>query len=133
MDVGEAYPIHRGKIIPKSKLNQNDSNHVSKIKYLGYAFYRNKEKCRFRVHPKTIRKMKDRIRELTRKNKGWSNDYRRQKLAEYVRGWINYYKLADMKGRMTETDEWLRRRIRAMIAQLGYISMSGYYLKVCEN
>ena len=34
--------------------------------------------------------------------------------AEYVRGWINYYKLADMKGLMTETDEWLRRRIRAI-------------------
>ena len=58
--------------------------------------------------------MKGRIREITQKNKGWSNDYRRQKLAEYVRGWINYYKLADMKGLMTETDEWLRRRIRAI-------------------
>ena len=44
--------------------------HVSKIKYLGYAFYRNTGKCRFRVHPKTARKMKDRIREITQKNKG---------------------------------------------------------------
>ena len=79
-------------------------SHVSKIKYLGYAFYRNREKCRFRVHPKTVRKMKDRIREITRKSKGWGNDYRRQKLAEYVRGWINYYKLADMKGLMTVTE-----------------------------
>lgn len=58
--------------------------------------------------------MKGRTREITQKNKGWSNDYRRQKLAEYVRGWINYYKLADMKGLMAETDEWLRRRIRAI-------------------
>ena len=88
--------------------------HVSKIKYLGYAFYRNKGKCRFRVHPKTVRKMKDRIREITRKSKGWGNEYRRQKLTEYVRGWIKYYKLADMKGLMAETDEWLRRRIRAI-------------------
>lgn len=38
--------------------------HVSKIKYLGYAFYRYKGKYRFRVHPKSVRKMKDRIREL---------------------------------------------------------------------
>ena len=58
--------------------------------------------------------MKGRIREITQKSKGWSNDYRRQKLAEYVRGWINYYKLSDMKGLMSETDEWLRRRIRAI-------------------
>ncbi len=66
------------------------------------------------VHPKSAKKMKGRIREITQKNKGWSNDYQRQKLAEYVRGWINYYKLADMKGLLAETDEWLRRRIRAI-------------------
>ena len=58
--------------------------------------------------------MKDRIREITKKNKGWSNEYRRQKLEEYVRGWINYYKLADMKELMRKTDEWVRRRIRAV-------------------
>ena len=98
------------------KVNQAKTTvtHVSKTKYLGYAFYRNRGKCRFRVHPKSAKKMKGRIREITQKNKGWSNDYRRQKLAEYVRGWINYYKLADMKGLLAETDEWLRRRIRAI-------------------
>lgn len=157
--------------------------HVSRIKYLGYAFYRKKGECRYRVHPKSVRKMKDRIRKITEKSKGWSNENRRQKLAEYVRGWINYYKLADMKTLMTKTDEWLLRRIRAIywkqwkkvktryrnlralkleewqvqqlansrkgywrtakmlsvaltnkiIARLGYISMSDYYLKICEN
>ncbi len=107
-------PFIEGKLFLKVNRAKTTVTHVSKIKYLGYAFYRNKGKCRFRVHPKTIRKMKDRIREITGRNKGWSNDYRRRKLAEYVRGWINYYRLADMKGLMTETDEWLRRRIRAM-------------------
>ena len=62
--------------------------------------------------------MKGRIREINRRNKGWSNDYRRQKLAEYVRGWINYCKFADMKGLIKETDEWLRRRIRAIYWKL---------------
>ena len=107
-------PFIEGKLFLKVNRAKTTVTHVSKIKYLGYAFYRNKGKCRFRVHPKTIRKMKDRIREITGRNKGWSNDYRRRKLAEYVRGWINYYRLADMKGLMTETDEWLRRRIRAI-------------------
>ena len=107
-------PFIEGKLFLKVNRAKTTVTHVSKIKYLGYAFYRNKGKCRFRVHPKTIRKMKDRIREITGRNKGWSNDYRRRKLAEYVRGWINYYRLADMKGLMTETDEWLWRRIRAM-------------------
>ena len=101
-------PFIEGKLFLKVNRTKTTVTHVGKIKYLGYAFYRNKGKCRFRVHPKSVQKMKDRIREITRKNKGWGNDYRRQKLAEYVRGWINYYKLADMKGLMTETDEWLK-------------------------
>ena len=107
-------PFIEGELFLKVNRAKTTVTHVSKIKYLGYAFYRNRGKCRFRVHPKSAGKMKGRIREITQKNKGWSNDYRRQKLAEYVRGWINYYKLADMKGLMTETDEWLRRRIRAI-------------------
>ena len=176
-------PFIEDKLFLKVNRAKTKISHVSKIKYLGYAFYRNKGKCRFRVHPKSVQKMKDQIRELTRRNNGWSNEYRRQRLAEYVRGWINYYSMADMKGLMTETDEWLRRKIRTIywkqwkrvrtryrnlralklpewqvhklansrvgywrmgqvlscaltnkiIAQLGYISMLDYYLKVCEN
>ncbi len=88
--------------------------HISKVKYLGYAFYRYKEKCRFRVHPKSVIKMKNKIRELTDRNNGMSNEVREKKYQEYVRGWVEYYKLADMKGLMQETDKWARRRIRAV-------------------
>ncbi len=107
-------PYIEGELFLKVNRAKTTVTHVSKMKYLGYAFYRNKGECRFRVHPKTIRKMRARIREITQKNKGWSNVYRRKKLEEYARGWINYYKLADMKRLMKETDEWLRRRIRAI-------------------
>ncbi len=96
-------PFIEGELFLKVNQAKTTVTHVSKTKYLGYAFYRNRGKCRFRVHPKSAKKMKGRIREITQKNKGWSNDYR-QKLAEYVvRGWINYYKLADMKGLLAET------------------------------
>ena len=40
---------------------------------------------------------------------------RKQKLKEYIRGWIGYYHLADMKRFLLDTDEWLRRRIRMCI------------------
>ena len=106
--------VEEEELFLKVNRNKTTVTHVSWIKYLGSAFYRSKEKCRFRVHPKTVKKMKDRIREITRKSKGWGNNYRRQKLSEYVRGWINYYKLADMKVLMAETDKWLCRRIRAI-------------------
>ena len=71
--------------------------HISTVKYLGYSFYRHKGKCRFRVHPKSVAKMKNRIRELTDRNKGISNEVREKKYQEYVRGWVEYFRLADMK------------------------------------
>lgn len=42
------------------------------------------------------------------------NGYRKEKLRQFVVGWINYFKLADMKKLLLQTDEWLRRKIRAV-------------------
>ena len=107
-------PYITGKLFLKINLEKTTVNYISKIKYLGYGFYRYKGKCRLRVHPKAVTKMKNRLRELTTRGNKWSNEIRAKKLREYTSGWINYYKLADMKGLMAETDEWLRRRIRAV-------------------
>ena len=58
--------------------------------------------------------MRNKIRELTDRNKGISNAERERKYQEYVRGWVEYFRLADMKGLLKTTDEWARRRIRAV-------------------
>jgi RNA-directed DNA polymerase len=107
-------PYIEKKLFLKVNEDKTTVSHVSKIKYLGYTFYRRNGKCRFRIHPKSIKKMKDKIRKLTDRHNGWGNEKRKRKLTEYVRGWINYFALADMKMLMKETDEWLRRRIRAV-------------------
>ena len=60
--------------------------HISRVKYLGYSFYKYRGKCRFRVHPKSIAKMKDKIRELTNRSNGWGNEYRALKLTQFIRG-----------------------------------------------
>ena len=107
-------PFIEGKLRLKVNRAKTEVAHISKIKYLGYAFYRYKGKYRFRVHPKSVAKMKANIRKLTNKNNGWSNDYRKQKLEECIVGWVNYFALADMKSLLLETDQWVRRKIRAM-------------------
>jgi group II intron reverse transcriptase/maturase len=98
------------------KLNRKKTQvaHISKVKYLGYTFYRYRGKCRFRVHPKSVTKMKDAIRNLTDRNNGMSNAAREDKYQQLVRGWIEYFKLADMKNLLKGIDEWARRRIRAV-------------------
>jgi RNA-directed DNA polymerase len=107
-------PFITGKVFLKVNLQKTTESHVSKIKYLGYGFYRHKGKCRMRIHPKSVAKMKNRIRELTTRGNKWSNQEREEKLRSYARGWINYYRYADMKSLMEQTDEWLRHRIRAV-------------------
>ena len=88
--------------------------HISKSNILAIPFIDAKGKCRFRVHPKSVAKMRNKIRELTDRNKDISNETREKKYQEYVRGWVEYFKLADMKRLLEKTDEWARRRIRAV-------------------
>ncbi len=107
-------PFITDKLYLKINLQKTTVSHVSRIKYLGYGFYRHKGRCRLKVHKKSEQKMKNRLRELTTRGNKWSNEIRRQKLREYIRGWVNYFKLADMKRLVERTDEWLRRRIRAV-------------------
>lgn len=90
-------------------------SYVRGVKYLGYSFYVMKGKCELTVHPKSKAKMKSRLKELTSRSNGWGYAKRKQKLQEYIRGWVGYYHLANMKRLLLVTDEWLRRRIRMCI------------------
>lgn len=107
-------PYIEGKLFLKVNRKKTEVAHISKVKYLGYSFYRYKGKCRFRVHPKSVAKMKNRIRELTDRKNGMSNAKREETYQQFVRGWVNYFKLADMKALLKEIDKWARRRIRAV-------------------
>ena len=90
-------------------------SYVQGVKYLGYSFYVMKGKCRLTVHRKSKAKMKTRLKELTNRSNGWGYVKRKQKLKEYIHGWLGYYHLADMKRFLLDIDEWLRRRIRMCI------------------
>lgn len=107
-------PFIEGKLFLKVNRSKTSVEHISRVKYLGYSFYRYRGKCRFRVHPKSIVKMKNKIRELTNRSNGWGNEYRALKLTQYIRGWVNYFGMADMKNLLQTTDEWLRHKIRAI-------------------
>ena len=90
-------------------------SYIRGMKYLGYSFYVQNDKCELSVHPKSKSKMKSKLKELTGRSNGMGYEKRRLVLSEYVRGWIGYYHLANMKRFLGDTDEWLRRRIRMCI------------------
>jgi group II intron reverse transcriptase/maturase len=88
---------------------------VSQVKFLGYSFYQKKGECRLRVHPRSWSKMQRRLRQITSRSNGKGDEWRKQTLKQYVTGWTNYFRLADMKTYLQRIDEWLRRRIRMCI------------------
>ena len=90
-------------------------SYVGKVKYLGYSFYMMNGKCRLRLHPKSITKMKARLKELTSRSNGWGYAKLKDRLNRFINGWMNYFKLADMRKVLQKTDEWLRRRIRSYV------------------
>ena len=96
------------------KINQDKTQvtYVNKVKYLGYGFYIYKGKARFRIHPDSTRKFKDKIRKITGRSNGMGIEARRIQLNQIIRGWMNYFKLADAKKLIQKLDKWIRNRIR---------------------
>ena len=76
-------PFIEGKLFLKVNRKKTEVAHISKVKYLGYTFYSYKSRYRFRVHAKSVVKMRNKIRELTDRNKGISNAEREKKYQDY--------------------------------------------------
>ena len=87
----------------------------SGMKYLGYSFYVKNGKCRLGIHAKTKANFKSKLKELTGRSNGMGYERRKKSLEEYIRGWMEYYKLADGKTFFQRVDEWYRRRLRMCI------------------
>ena len=102
------------KLFLKVNRDKTKVDYVGKINFLGFSFYQMEGVTRVRIHPKSKERMRKRVRELTNRNNGWGYEYRRKKLKEYIRGWVNYYRIADIRTLLVQTDQWMRRRIRAV-------------------
>ena len=108
-------PFIETKLFLKVNKEKTHVAYMRDIKFLSYAFGRSNVKCQFYIHVDSVKKMKSKIRELTSRNNGWSYEYLKQRLTWYIRGWLNYFKLAGLKSRIKEWDGWLRHRIRMCI------------------
>jgi len=98
----------------KLKVNRDKSavGNATRRKFLGFSFYFMKGEYRIRVDAKSIKRFKNKLRLLTSRSKGWSMAARIYRLNLMIRGWVNYFSLADMGYLCRRLDEWLRRRLR---------------------
>ncbi|MFD3156323.1 group II intron reverse transcriptase/maturase [Haloimpatiens sp. FM7330] len=101
----------------KLKVNENKSavDFVTRRKFLGFSFYYTKGGANIRIHEKSYKRFKNKIRKLTNRNTGISMEYRIIKLNQLTVGWINYFGIAKANAKIKQLDEWVRRRLRACI------------------
>lgn len=87
----------------------------SKLKYLGFGFWKSKEGWKARPHQEAVMKFKRKLKALCKRS--WSVDltYRIKKINEVIRGWVNYFRIGSMKTALQNIDEHLRTMIRVII------------------
>lgn len=94
--------------------------HITKptnLKYLGFGFYYNPQakEWRCKPHQDSVQKFKRSLKQLTCRSRSMSFKVRVAKLNPVIRGWINYFAIADMKEAMKSIDMHLRSRLRIIL------------------
>lgn len=95
------------------KVNQEKSavDRPWRRKFLGFTF-RSYKGVRIRISSESERTLKQKVRTITQRTRGISFSAVIEELARYLRGWIGYYQLSEIKRPFSELDKWIRRRLR---------------------
>jgi len=101
----------------KLKVNQKKSKVTRpwKSKFLGYSFTFEKNP-RIKVSKESIKRFKMKLKQAIRKGRGMNlKKFIEDPLNIILRGWINYYRLSEVKNSTEELDGWIRRRLRLIL------------------
>ncbi len=82
--------------------------------FLGFSFTTNL-KPRLRVSPKAVKRLKQKLRPLLRAGRGRRLSTVTATLKPVLRGWVAYFRLADVKADFERLDAWIRRKLRCIV------------------
>lgn len=85
--------------------------HVSERKFLGHRLLAG---GRLTIAPQSLERAKDRIREITRRNRGVSIHRMVSELNSFLTGWVAYFRHASAKSHLQRIDEWTRKKLRCV-------------------
>lgn len=84
-------------------------------KFLGYSMTPNREP-RLKVAKESVKRLKGKLREIFRRGRGRNlGKLIEEELTPLLRGWMNYFRLTEVKGVFEELDSWIRRKLRGLI------------------
>ncbi|MBF0434821.1 MAG: group II intron reverse transcriptase/maturase, partial [Magnetococcales bacterium] len=100
----------------KLKVNQEKSavDRPWKRKFLGYSMTFHQQP-RLKVASGSVERLKSKVREELRRGRGRNLGRVAETLKPILRGWVNYFQLAEVKGIFEELDGWLRRKFRCIL------------------
>ena len=84
-------------------------------KYLGFCMTNSRKAPKIRIHWKTIKRFRERVREITARRRGRSLSQVIGELNGFMSGWWNYYGITESFNRLRPLAHWIRRRLRAVI------------------
>lgn len=84
---------------------------VDERQFLGYRLLRG---GRLGLAPRSLKRVKQRIRAITRRNRGVSLDRMVRELKSFLTGWVTYFRYAECKTHLRRLDEWIRRKLRCV-------------------
>lgn len=89
----------------------------SKLKYLGFGFYKNPQTGKWASRPdeSSVEKFTRKLKQLCKRSWSISMDKRISLLNPVIRGWINYFAIGSMKGKLADTDAHVRTMLRKVI------------------
>ena len=98
----------------KLKVNRSKSkvSRPAESTLLGFSFYRSEKGWEIRIAPKSLKKIKKKMKEHTQRNEPGSAKEKIKKMEAVIRGWVNYFSIAKAKSRMAELDKMVRTRMR---------------------
>ena len=106
-------PSHR-KLTLKVNAGKSAVARPWERKFLGYSMTGHKQP-RLKVAPESLQRLKAKIRTIFRKGRGRSLPRVIGDLNPLLRGWMQYFRLAEVKGIFEELDGWLRRKLRCLL------------------
>jgi len=101
----------------KLKVNQ-DKSAVSRPwvrKFLGFTYFQMCGQSKIRIHAKSMKRFKDKVKELACRKRGKSLWQVIRNLNQYFRGWWNYFRLVEAKSFLKGLKIWIMRRLRSLI------------------
>jgi RNA-directed DNA polymerase len=113
--MGSVVQFLEGKLKLRVNRQKSKVDRASKVKFLGFSFYKYRGEVRIRVATKSLQRFRQRLRRLTRRTRSGKLEDIIRGVNQYLRGWIGYFRLAETPSVFEDLDSWIRRRLRQMV------------------